>query len=88
MLVVAGRPVGVASSFSRRRQATQRAFRQLYIMSIGSLQHQPHRDALRLRQQAALDAAFAAVRGVGTGFFPCPTALCAARDVFLETCWV
>ena len=78
VLVVAGRPVGIAGGLSCGGQATQGAFRQLHVVPVRPLQHQPHRDSSRLGQQAALDATFAAVRGVGARFFPRPAALCAA----------
>ena len=79
VLVLAGRPVGVAGGLGGRRQTAQRAFGQLHVVPVSPVEHQPHRDAPRLGQQAALDAAFAAVRGVGPGFFPRPTVPCAAN---------
>ena len=78
VLLVARRPVGIAGSFGRRGQATQSAFRQFHVVPVRPRQHQPYRDAPCFGQEAAFDAAFAAVRGVGTRFFPRPTALCAA----------
>lgn len=42
VLLVARRPLGVAGRFSRWRQARQRAFRQLSIIPVGPLQHQPN----------------------------------------------
>lgn len=79
VLVVARRPLRVASGFGCREQATQRALGQLHVMPVCPLHYQPYRDAPRLGQEAALDAAFAAVRGVGARFFPHPAALCAAN---------
>ena len=47
-------------------------------MPVRPVQHPTHRDAPRRREQAAVDAAFAAVRGVGDRFFSSPTAPCTA----------
>ena len=77
-LLPASRPVGLSGRFGLGRHARQGARYQLHVVAVGPVKDQPHRDAPGLRQQAALDAAFAAVRGVGPGFFSRPAALCAA----------
>ena len=83
MLVVLRGPVGGAGSSRRRRQTAQRAIGQFYVVSVCSVQHHADRDAPRLGQQAARDAALAAVRGVGPGFFSPSGALCSepSRDI-------
>jgi len=75
---LAGGSVGRTGGFRRRGQAGQRAFRQLPVVPVGSVQPQANRNPPRLGQEAALAAAFAAVRGGGARFFSRPTALWAA----------
>ena len=52
--------------------ALQRGSHQLHVVAVGPGDGQAHRDARRLGQQAALGALFAAVGGVGAGFFSPP----------------
>src|SRR5262245_2888125 len=43
---------------------------QFHIRPIGAGHHHAHRQTMSLGQEAALDAGFAAIRGVGARFFP------------------
>ncbi len=47
---------------------------QLHIMPVGAINRQSNRHPMPLRQQAALDPAFAAIGGIAPGFFPRPVA--------------
>lgn len=42
-------------------------------MPVGAVHDDRYRNAVRLGQQAAFDAAFASIRRIGAGFFPLPT---------------
>ena len=57
---------------SRHGQAVHRGPHQFHVMTVGPVHRQTHRNALGFGQQATLDPAFAAVSGVGAGFFPPP----------------
>ena len=52
------------------RNALKRLLYHLHVMPVGAFNSYADRDALRLTEQAALHAAFAAVGGVSPGFFP------------------
>ena len=58
--------------WSRRfnHQASERLGNQLHVMSVRRHRHDRQRQALTIGQHTALDATFAAVGGVGSGFFP------------------
>ncbi|OIQ81588.1 hypothetical protein GALL_366410 [mine drainage metagenome] len=51
------------------RDGLQRATDQLHVVSVGTVNGNSNRDAIRFRQQAALDALLAPVRRVRTRFF-------------------
>jgi hypothetical protein len=51
-------------------QSSQGCLCQFHIVSVGPIHRNGHRYAMRLGQQTALDAAFAAIRKVEAGFFP------------------
>src|SRR5579885_152963 len=53
-------------------QTLESLARQFHIMPVGPFHHQAKRDAMSLRQQAALDAGLAPVGGIAPGFFPRP----------------
>lgn len=59
-----GRPVNF--------QRFQRRPCQLHVMAVSTVNDNCQWNAVCVRQQAALDAAFAAIRRVGAGFFPHP----------------
>ena len=56
-------------------QTVHRGPHQLHVMTVGPVHRQTHRNALSFGQQAALDATFASVSGVGAGFSPHPGAI-------------
>ena len=60
---------------SRHGQAVHRGPHQFHVMTVRPVHRQTHRNALGFGQQATLDPAFAAVSGVGAGFFPRPRAI-------------
>src|SRR6185295_15629411 len=59
-------------------QAVHGLFDQLHVMPIGTRHSQADRDPLGFGQQAAFDAPFGAVGGIGAGFFPLRAALWSA----------
>src|SRR5262249_21069892 len=58
---------------------------QLHIRPIGAGDDEPQRPPLALGQQAALDATFAVLRGIGARFFPRPRALWSGPRPYLTT---
>jgi len=59
--------------------------KQFHIRPSGAGHDYAQRHALARGQAAALDAAFAPIRGVGAGFFPRPTALWSGHRPYLTT---
>src|SRR5260370_34209661 len=49
---------------------------QLHISAVGSLNHQSDRHSVPFCEQTAFHPAFAAIGGIGTGFFPTQRCLC------------
>lgn len=62
---------GFGGGFGARHPHAFQGFAgQLQVMSVGTGHRQAHRHAVPLGQQAALDSGLAAIRRMGTGFFP------------------
>ena len=51
-------------------QARQRRFDQSHVVAVGTVDYQAEGNAAPVTQQAAFYAAFGAVGGIGSGFFP------------------
>lgn len=63
-------PHGVGRPGALDHLVIQGGFRQFHVMAVGAIDFNGQWDAACLGQQAALDAAFAAIRRIGAGFSP------------------
>ena len=69
---VQAHPLGMPRAGRRpvHRHAVHRGPHQLHVVAVGPVHRQTHRNARRFSQQAALDAPFASVGGIGAGSPP------------------